>query len=146
MKRWLFKLALFLFLGAIINVAVAWGFVALQSSISRSDITAKGRSSGKEFSKWETTKFEFAGSLRVTSSWRFNDPDVWQVETGFEEFTDVKSESLIPHWADFLHPLQGELSRGRFEWMADGRGWPFLSMWGGCKTTYASSLISADSK
>ena len=44
MKRWLTKLVVFLFLGAVVNVAVAWG-LAVSVDLSGAPISAEGVSS-----------------------------------------------------------------------------------------------------
>ncbi len=138
MKRRLAKLVVFLLLGAVVNVAVAWGCAAWIDPFPRFAARIRGYSHHPpEYDSWKTWKFERTAALRVVSVWLYDDPEVPSIRTGFIPASGPSSESLVPAWADFLHPQYGEPSRGRFNWVADARGWPMLSMWGGCKSRSA---------
>ncbi|MFB3104558.1 MAG: hypothetical protein ACE1ZA_06470, partial [Pseudomonadales bacterium] len=71
MKRRLFKLALFLLLGAVVNVAVAWG-LAWKLDVTRGHTTDKSlivAEVGKEtpYHLWGVYRFKRPGAMRVFS-------------------------------------------------------------------------------
>ena len=141
MRRIAVKLVVFLVLGALVNVAVAWGcalWIDLKSpSVSR----LKGLNGPTpEYMQWDTRRWETSGALRVVSVWDYRGPGRSSIITGFFDPSTPSSDSLVPPWADYLHPLHGEPNRGRYNWVADARGWPLLSKWGGSRSrTRASS-------
>ncbi len=121
--------------GMTATIAVAWGCAAWFDPISRSGASIRGYSHHPpEYENWKTWKFERTAALRMVSSWLYDDPEVWNIKRCYFEPSDPPSEPLVPDWAEFLHPLYGDPSRGRFKCVADARGWPLLSMWGGCKS------------
>ena len=144
MKHRLFKLALFLLLGAIVNVAVAWSSAMWFSQINtKLNPSFDGLSwDGKNYELWTTTRYETNGSLRVVSSWNYFNPDIPVITTGFvfRERSDFvpasfpSAESQVPNWAVFLRPDSiDQTEYGSYNFVVDARGWPLLSMWGGHK-------------
>ncbi len=59
LKRWLFTLALFLVLGAVLNVAVAWGFAA--SLQSKGKLVYYGRTT-QHYPCWSWKRLEQTGT------------------------------------------------------------------------------------
>ena len=119
MKRRLLIIAIFLLLGAVVNVAVAWG-CALGLDLS-SAIMATGTDGPDGLGDtWVIRVWTRTGSVRV-SSHRF---------VGVHS-SDTTATELVPAWTGFGVPLpqyvsRTELYESRF---ADAWGWPLLSMW-----------------
>ena len=125
MKRRLTKLVVFLLLGAVVNVAVAWG-LAWKLDVSRGHTTRKSlidAEVGKEtpYHLWGVYRLERPGAMRVFSYHM-------TASTGSSDGRDPGS--LLPSWnQDYFLEIQ------RDEWnklarMQDGRGWPMLALWG----------------
>jgi hypothetical protein len=113
MKRWLAKIVVFLLLGAIINVAVAWGFAIW----------------GSNEEDWPTWVYAATTDPGFVFLAQHSGP-------GFSRVTAVARRGvvgrprlkdrgeLLPHWArDLLLPSQGD----RTMFFSDARGWPVLS-------------------
>ncbi len=143
MKWIITKLVLFLLLGAIVNIAVAWSSAVWFSQINplRNNSIEGYSTDGKNYDFWETTRFETNGSLRVISSWNYRNPDIPIITIGESgELSDIlpasilSAESLVPNWADFMRPYPvGQIRSGSFGFVVNARGWPLLSLWGGHK-------------
>ena len=125
MKRRLFKLALFLTIGAVINVAVAWG-LAWKLDVTRGHSTVKNlieAEVGKEtpYHLWGVYRLKRPGAMRVFSYHI-------TASTGSSDGRDPGS--LLPSWNQdyFLEIHRDELNK--FARMQDGRGWPMLALWG----------------
>jgi len=71
MKRRLFKLALFLLLGAIVNVAVAWGCAwklnVLMNPPIIEDVTVVGVVGESSNHIWTALRYKRSGAMRVLS-------------------------------------------------------------------------------
>ena len=124
MKRRLSKLALFLLLGAIVNVAVAWGcaaFLNLMANESSLLTWTLSENEGWYLRQWKKPGGVFYNSLRTTVLTTSNSPP-----------------PRGPHPADVV-PKQGELHIRHTEYAREDswietrgvsfRGWPMLSMW-----------------
>ena len=125
MKRRLFKLALFLLLGATVNVAVAWG-CAWKLDVHR------GRGTGMSVNvagvvgttpnrMWSVERYERTGATRVSCYY-------------FTPYTPVPyygdPGSLLPAWnQDYFSGVHRD-ALNEFERIQDGRGWPMLALWG----------------
>ena len=125
MKRRLFKLALLLFLGAIVNVAVAWG-LAWKLDVTRGHTTVKNlieAEVGKEtpYHLWGVYRLKRPGAMRVFSYHM-------TASTGSSDGRDPGS--LLPSWnQDYFLEIQRD-EWNKFARMQDGRGWPMLALWG----------------
>ena len=125
MKRRLFKLALFLFLGAIINVAVAWGLVwtlgVHQEPVLWQSVIVSRIDGESPNHTWSVTRYNYTGATRVFSSYRPPYPDV-----GY----DGDPGSLLPSWnPDYFSGIKRE-DLVNLVRMQEGRGFPMLSLWG----------------
>ncbi len=111
MKRRLFKLVLFLLLGAVVNVTVAWG-CALFSTPFVPDENRGGFNPDSARIVYEHRSF---GSARF-----------WDVRIGIGSVISVEGTSavdMLPNWAkdDDLRPFTLHVY--------EGRGWPKLALW-----------------
>ncbi|MCH8824252.1 MAG: hypothetical protein IH984_12205 [Planctomycetes bacterium] len=126
MKRRLFKLVLFFLLGAIVNVAVAWGssvFIGFEETINY--IRAHRRS---PVSTWNIETFHRISAFRV--KWfrsRKLTPKVYYS-------VGPLPEDLVPTWIRY-DPELNENRRMEF-WDAEARGWPLLVLWSKAATWY----------
>ncbi len=155
MKSRLFKLALFLLLGAIVNVAVAWGFAYwvkydFSQNMPRGQYdqytSRKISSIGEEdktndYSGYTASRFQLFGSQRVSVSRSIS-------LNGTPGRTTISFEEIIPRWGmGFLDipelnnsetrtdSNEDSLNREMYTHnsIVDSRGWPSLSLWGGIK-------------
>ena len=124
MKRRLAKLALFLLLGAIFNVALAWGLSLWIDpfSIETGGTDRSGARIMDEDRYWFAYVRSCAGGARLLAGVRINSANDFE-----REFGDDPRE-ILPRWweAGSYH------GRDRVQWTALGaeaRGWPMLSMW-----------------
>ena len=134
MKRRIFKLCAFLFLGAIINVAVAWGCAALvpastASQALRSAVSIRSwKQSGTEYR--DVRRFDaFGRTWIVCTHFRSHlspDDDVWakfewlcQGSRGITD--DVGIDTLLPNWTGF------EADHGIR--IIASSGWPRQCLW-----------------
>ena len=129
MKRRLLTIAVFLLLGAVVNVAVAWGSaLCVNVSEGARDIVDEWDFS-KEYGGFIASRWRRASAERVSVvyySFRDGSPGVNKYEV----------EDLIPKWglrclldvpaASQYAPLNDDDFR-----TIDARGWPFLGLWGG---------------
>jgi len=123
-KRRLFKLMLFLLLGAIVNVAVAWG-CALWVSPRYEDEQrlADQRNAGsiRPFRRSEVRRVDRVGATLIVSR-RYRNSDEWPE-------TDDAPSLLMPDWANL--PLEPHFAlHSILEILVfDARGWPLISLW-----------------
>ena len=137
MKRWLFKVVVFLLLGAIINIAVAWGCIRIRfnapSSYSDAENGGVWEAEGK-YNHWLVTRYLRPGACVISSQWA--DPDIHVTLSG--PWPENRPEPLIPFWASFVAPpdLPNSVGVWHYRWI-DARGWPCLALWAGiaCDTT-----------
>lgn len=136
MRRWAIRIGLFLLLGAVTTVAVAWGsaiWITPQgilwgdSNCSLRDGGRWGVADSYPYSAWAISEYSTRSAMQLESAWF--DPDVslgglfgyWPV--------DSPPEPLVPDWAPFLTPPQTPTKGQGHERILDIRGWPMLSMW-----------------
>ncbi|MEE9128804.1 MAG: hypothetical protein V3T84_02210 [Phycisphaerales bacterium] len=157
MKRRLTKLVVFLLLGAIVNVAVAWGCAYWV----KFDWRIPGRQAGYDhFAGFElppdhVDAGRFAG-YTVSRYQRFGSQRVSVVHSyaydGLPGKTTIGFNDIIPQWArGFLdiHEFHTDESIdfrsevNRYIAIVDGRGWPCLSLWGGMKLPKSGTVYSS---
>ncbi len=130
MKRWLTKLVILLLLGAVVNVAVAWGCVlSMNPRMPDAQKRAGGSWDGPDHILWIIFEHLAPGRLRIVSSW--HDPSVGGGIGG--GWPDDPAEPLVPGWAPFLSPSYEPPVHATHHYVAQAFGWPCLSMWGGVK-------------
>lgn len=134
LRRIIRKFAMFVLLGAIVNVAVAWRIACLV--VVNSNIVRLGQTT-TDLPKWH---YEFsipqaAGSLRVWSFvTRQDGPDQTMYPTDPE---------IVTNWTRLTRTPSDQDMQTRDRWIEDGRGWPLLAMY--CRWTRPFDL-SADYK
>lgn len=123
MKRSLFKLALFLLLlGAIVNVAVAWGCVLW---IDRPQQNSNAIFLKSTDGDWFVSIRNAFGTTQIHSG---------RKKWSWSEFSSpLPDEQVIPKWAYILKtPTEGYENGIYGTWesrQVDGRGWPMLTVW-----------------
>ncbi len=115
MKRRLFKLVVFLLLGAIVNVAVAWG-CATTLDLFYTEAVSAYRTSAE--GKWQVEALRRVGATVIESA-RGTYPYG-------ESESDPPPERLIPSWAP-ADLYSAELAN--HVRLIDARGFPMLSLW-----------------
>ncbi len=117
MKRRLYKLVLFLLLGALANVAVAWGSsVLIGFTETTSDIRAYRSST--------------VGTWNVETYHRFSAFRVELLRAGESTPNYLEGplpEDLVPTWIGYDPELYE--NRSVELWVAEARGWPLLVLW-----------------
>jgi hypothetical protein len=122
-RRLLLKLGLLVLAGAIVNVALAWGFAVFVNPFS---VEAE---SGTLYDRgnWRVSRWLRAGSLAVHVQKHHNTEDV----PSWSQYAD-DGNPLVPSWSDIIvctHEFDT-----RQAWVEDrfirGHGWPAVSMWG----------------
>ena len=121
MKRRLFRLVVFLLLGAIVNVGVAWGCAAWVDS-SQSGMRPKFASTlTPQGYFWYVRSESARGAERVLST-RLLVRAVHVIGAG------DRPSDLIPSWSTISHAFDPAEPKTRDQQMQDARGWPMLSM------------------
>jgi hypothetical protein len=135
MKRWIFTILLFLLLGAIVNIAVAWGCALYFDPYAN-----VGRTLGVDWDPGDGRAGDIDRCLAPASTVTYvlmrDDPS----ESDFEYAVEDPS-AFLPHWLDksrvlsFLHRVINS-SDPDARWSFDGtgvvvdeRGWPCRSLW-----------------
>ncbi len=150
MKRTAFKLVVFLLLGAVTTVAVAWGcatwvdFDWRQKRWQRYDHFAEHDRVNRFFG-YTASRYQRFGSQRVavghSSGFR-----------GIPGKSTIPFEEIIPRWAHAFLDIP-ELTKREPGWfeeahthnaIVDGRGWPCLALWGGMKRPNRGLTIYRD--
>ena len=126
MKRRLLKLVVFLLLGAIVNVAVAWGSLYWPYLYHTAPNQQIGHTlNGPGFSDWYVYTSSSSGFGKATSRWL----------NGIFTFKGVSdrdpAESVLPDWAGFAYPNGTYPPNIYVIRIVDARGWPFLAFWSG---------------
>ena len=120
MKRRLTKLVLFLLLGAVVNVAVAWGCAywvdSSPSDMSPKYVTRRTPQGHVWFVGIESER----GAERVLSTRLF--------DRGGPIIDDVDPSDLIPSWSTISRDFDFAEPKTWDQQMQDARGWPMLSM------------------
>ena len=117
MKRRLTKLVVFLFLGMIVNIAVAWAssvFIGFEETIN--DIRAYrssplGSSNVETFHRFSAFRVEWYRSRKSRTNYSVG----------------PSPKDLAPTWMGF-DPELNENRKSEF-WNAEARGWPMLVLW-----------------
>ncbi|MCH8259451.1 MAG: hypothetical protein IIC46_04520 [Planctomycetes bacterium] len=136
MKRHLFKLVLFLALGAIVNVAVAWG-LAVSVDLSAAPISAEGVSSADP-PAWSFVSYRRPGvwSIFAAAATREEDVRVGMFGSGLRAADSFFHHSYpyrqpIPEWLPTWSCVRRRPS-ARFPKIEmvieEARGWPLLSL------------------
>src|SRR5262245_54962456 len=125
MKHRAAKLLLFLLLGAIINIAFAWGLSLLIDPFSLLSGTAPGASHTRDGARIVDNRYWYAnvsscfGAARMSAGVR--DP------TSSDQVYGDDPREIVPRWWDagwYRDPHNAP------PWVrAEARGWPMLSMW-----------------
>ena len=156
-KRRLIKLVVFLLLGGILNIAVAWGCAYWV----KFDWRMAGRQGGYDhfagwglpsdnvdtgrFAGYTVSRYQRFGSQRVSVFHSY-------VYDGSPGKTTIGFNDIIPQWArGFLdiHEFHTDESidfrseANKYFAIADGRGWPCLSLWGGMKLPKGGTVYSS---
>ncbi len=125
-KRRLLTVAIFLLLGAVVNVAVAWGSaLAINPWMAEERVGSRTGPDGT-FSAFRFRRFTVTGYMLEKS------------QTMQEEYASGPDpHSLVPAWARFGEELDSaRLSEHRY---IDTRGWPMRSMWSEAPGGYSRS-------
>ena len=128
MKRWLIIVVVFLLAGAVVNVAVAWGWAVL--------IRLSGPGSASPIVQAHLTELEPDGSWRFWSIMRSKDRGVWcdysywdtrsKLPDGEIAYsTKLRPDELAPSWASLRTPPDTDYA---IRWV-HAYGWPVVSMW-----------------
>ncbi len=138
MKRWIFKLVVFLLLGTIVNVAVAWGCGAWLNTLGGEQV---GRINSMDSPRWAILINTRLGATRVTCS-RVDEP-----------YKVVPHMPLgrAPYWSrGRLSPDQVSLQYrqvGSIMWhpVDEARGWPLRAMmwWADMKRDHSTGTTLA---
>lgn len=125
MKRYLLTLTGFLLLGAVVNIAVAWGCALSVDTILGTRVIAHEGSIASElgYARWIVERDSRRGGTRFDS--RRSHFDYPTVDT------PVHPIDLLPKWGAFGDPIAGYESGLIIvhRRIGDARGWPMLSMW-----------------
>lgn len=108
---------LFLLLGVVANVAVAWGI-----SISWPQVSwvGQGRMSIDGEREWMALRSERLGHVRIVSL-------VWESDRGGSTDGRDPPQPLLEPWS--LDPSVNELGPRDVSWQEAASGWPLLAMW-----------------
>ena len=113
---------MFLFLGAIVNVAVAWGFAAgIEVDLAPYDIYTENVFEPFATKSWTLYKLERPGATSFSSS-----REVDSADGTFE--TDLRPREVVPKWTTLKSVATRDIAVAE-ERYVDGRGWPTLSLW-----------------
>ena len=130
--RRLLMVAIFLLLGAVLNVAVAWGCAAWLEPVVYKTTGLGGRMLSSrtawceaDRTMWLVTLSKSTGARRVeTRVLKVNaDPSVWIAAVTPQELADVG----LPRWSHLFDGLPGQVNR-LTEITQTARGWPMLAM------------------
>ena len=128
LKRPLLIIVIFLLLGAVVNVAVAWGCAVWMNPRlcdARQRVGVDGE--GEGYVRWIIFERDTTGALSVISNWR----DIGMGGSGYGGFHNGSARPLVPAWAPFASPDHESPSHAYHYCVATARGWPYLSLAGG---------------
>ena len=128
MKRRLLTLAIFLLLGAVVNVAVAWGCAI---TINVFAVIPYGASNPVGDDHWSVNRWRRPGGARISST---------RYRKGHYGRTNVSPFEVIPEWGRLANPMDEFYldSTAMEQRVIDARGWPMLSLWCEVESTHHS--------
>ncbi len=131
MRRHLFIAAIFLLAGAVVNVAVAWGFAAwVDPQWHNANERVGGCWVAENSRYWIIWERRTTGAVRIISRWH----DVEMVGDG-GGFPDGPCRPLVPAWAPFVAPDDEPPTKASHAWLTSSRGWPMCSVAGALHLT-----------
>ncbi len=119
MKRRILKLAVFLLLGAVFNVGVAWACALLVDFPGAENVVggAKGRRGD-----WVIWHHDAGGAIRIRA--------LAVSGNNIEEYEQFQMHpSLLPSWGPLAAQVRQQVGGEPFVRVADAYGWPTNSMW-----------------
>ncbi len=131
MKRRLTKLVVFLLLGAVVNVAVAWGCALGLPVLSWDGPFWRSSRTGDPAPYWVVQQLERPGAMRYT--WLhvpYDFDNAPGIDLGvFREIEPVDLDD-IPRWSrlDYTNPPPQKYRGWSSHFIDDARGWPVLAM------------------
>ena len=125
MKRCFLTLIVFLFIGSVVNIAVAWGCALSVDLILGERFAVAEGSIVHEvgYSRWILDRISRRGGVRFDSRRTYT--DYLTVDSA------ILPSDLLPEWGAFGDPVPG-YETGLItvhRRIGDARGWPMLSMW-----------------
>ncbi len=130
MKRIARWLIVYLLLGIVTTIAVAWACAAWVDPYTTAQPSPRrsgGAMDGRHYTIWMVGEHAAIGTARTVSFW--GDPSYTDLFPSGPFFGPP--DPLIPNWAPFLVPSADIPAGPQHVRVADGRGWPFLAMWSG---------------
>jgi len=122
MKRCVLRIFVCLLLGAIVNVAVAWGLVL---AVDPTKYDRGVAVNGESHMQWEGRRWSQRGAVSVLSMWTRYEPSLSARE-------GAKMAEIVPSWAPNASGPPAWLATsqpGEFATdIVDARGWPLLSL------------------
>jgi len=132
MKRWVIIITICLFIGAMINVAVAWWFAIRLDELAPTSSEIAGISKdGFGYHTWTVETINWQGC-----TWSFSKSSY----TSFSgEGRKLTAYDALPYWADFIKPNPKTTQPYPYHWQqAVAYGWPLRSVlraWQGSDNT-----------
>lgn len=125
MRHRIAKLVLLVFLGAIVNIAVAWGCATSFDPLSRSRYQIAAELSEDRYTSWEIAVKRDFGSVYVVSL------HLRHVIPHNDQLVRGDTSQVVPHWGEFesSHSSFGSGGYAYDNRYSMGAGWPFLSLW-----------------
>ncbi len=135
MTRLAVKLVVFLLLGVVTTVAVAWG-CALWVNVPTGMTRSTQRVDGEERPHWIIMELRRAGALRVRSMWYSPDINIAGPSVTYQT-TQPKPDELVPRGLDWVRPPEviGTLGMSH-QRVADARALPGTVVWLGDRYRY----------
>jgi hypothetical protein len=137
MKRWTIRIFVFLLLGAIVNVAVAWGLAVFDVLPDRA---SRGGLGGSPVN-WVDQEWEAPGGYRLWCEWSTTGQLPYDGHVGF------RPAELIRDWSPVPRDTPDRVLRShsaKLVWerhVLDARGWPMLSLLSWQRLTEASRYV-----
>ena len=122
MKCRLTKLVVFLLLGAIVNVAVAWGIAIWVDGSEGEEAFGSTTADGVV---WSVTVIRLPGALSIDSL-------RWRLPANPKGITyeGPSVSDVAPYWGGLATPTAAFLNKTGGDWrQLEGRGWPAISLW-----------------
>ena len=128
MRRGLLISVIFLFAGAFVNVAVAWGLALWRPwphTLPYGDYREGLTLEGENFYLWQDSISKAAGVVTIHSQWFSPGPAL------YDGIAEERAEDVLPSWASFAHPSGQHPPSTPVDRIIDARGWPLVSLWPG---------------